>query len=153
MTRAAIRPVLAIALLLAATACAGPQTLYDWGDYQRVSLLETRGSLSDQAYADALLKIITNAETTGKVPPGLYAEYGFALLELGNRAGAVEWFAKERAKWPESTVFMDRLIAVAAGDSAPPQAPPGITPPQPVTGPLPPPPPVAPVAPTPSGQN
>lgn len=143
--------VVALPLILAA--CATPQTLYDWGDYQRVSLLETRGSLSDQAYADALLKIITNAEPAGKVPPGLYAEYGFALLELGNRAAAAEWFAKERSKWPESTVFMDRLIAVAAGNSAPPQAPTGLAPPEPVTGSPPPAAPLAPVAPTPSGQR
>jgi hypothetical protein len=136
----------ALALLLATTACTTTTTLYDWGNYSRISLLETRGSMTDQEYADALLVIITNAEATNKVPPGIYAEYGFALLELGNRAGAAEWFAKERAKWPESTVFMDRLIAVAAGDPAPLPPPTNALPPAPPTDAAPPVAPVAPIA-------
>lgn len=104
-------------------ACASTSTLYEWGDYRRVALLEARGSLSGPAHAEALRGIITRAETTDRVPPGLYAEYGFALLELGDRSGAAEWFAKERARWPESAVFMDRLIAVASGAPAAPLPP------------------------------
>ncbi|WP_448581143.1 DUF4810 domain-containing protein [Thermaurantiacus sp.] len=109
----------ALGLALGAAACATPESLYHWGNYNRIALLEARGSLSDREYAEALLAIISAAEAKNKVPPGLYAEYGFALLALGNRASAADWFGKERAKWPESAVFMDRLIAVAMGDVSP----------------------------------
>ena len=58
-----------------------------------------------------LQKLIAEAERGGgKVPPGCYAEYGYALLEEGQRDVAIENFAKERDSWPESRFFMEKMI-------------------------------------------
>jgi hypothetical protein len=40
----------------------------------------------------------------------LYAEYGFALYEAGRIDEAVIYFRKEKEKWPESAVIMDKMI-------------------------------------------
>lgn len=132
-----MRQILPLALLAFSTACAsaGPRGLYEWGDYSRVSLQEARGSLTKQQHADALRAIVARGEAANRVPPGLYAELGFALMELGDRAGAVEWFGKERARWPESTVFMNQLIAVATDSAQPPSAPTNPAPPAGATAP------------------
>ena len=61
-----------------------------------------------------LKTIILAAQQEGKtVPPGIYAEYGYALYEEGNAAEAIRYFERERDTWPESRVFMEKLIAIA----------------------------------------
>jgi len=45
------------------------------------------------------------------VPPGLYAEYGYALLELGDEQAALAYFAKEQETWPESAYLMTKVIS------------------------------------------
>jgi len=40
----------------------------------------------------------------------LYAEYAFALQETGRTDEAVIYFGKEKEKWPESTVIMDKML-------------------------------------------
>ncbi len=56
--------------------------------------------------------MVVNAESTGggRVPPGLYAEYGYALYEAGQANEALIYFGKEKEKWPESAVIMDKMI-------------------------------------------
>jgi len=44
------------------------------------------------------------------VPPGIYAEYGFALYEKGNFPDAIKFFKLESDKWPESRVLMAKMI-------------------------------------------
>ena len=44
------------------------------------------------------------------MPPGLYAELGYALLEEGQTKEAVGYFEKEKTKWPESGFLMDKMI-------------------------------------------
>jgi hypothetical protein len=58
-------------------------------------------------------EVVMRAEEEGRVPPGIYAEYGFLLLEQGDRRTAVQYFQKEAAKWPESRMLMEKMIAVA----------------------------------------
>jgi hypothetical protein len=43
----------------------------------------------------------------------MYAEYGYALYEQGKITEAVVYFQKESDKWPESKVFMSKVIAIA----------------------------------------
>ena len=59
-----------------------------------------------------LLKIIKQSDTSGrKPPPGILAEYGFFLYERGQIDEAIEYFEREAGQWPESEVFMERVIA------------------------------------------
>ncbi|OAV72895.1 hypothetical protein Barb7_03035 [Bacteroidales bacterium Barb7] len=44
------------------------------------------------------------------VAPGIYAEYGYLLLQNGKKAEGLTMLKKERELYPESAIFMDNLI-------------------------------------------
>jgi hypothetical protein len=64
-----------------------------------------------EEFIQSLKEILDDAESVGKVPPGIYAEYGYVMYEQGNNQQAVMYFQKEADKWPESRFFMTKLIA------------------------------------------
>ncbi len=106
------RTLLVLALLLGLSACAPPAKYY-WGDYMgslHSYYLDPKGEAGyEKALAD-----VTSADAKGrKVPPGLFAEYGYEELAHGNVDKAVEMFGREKAAWPESAMFMDKAIANA----------------------------------------
>jgi hypothetical protein len=87
--------------------------LYEWRGYD-TKLYEHYKNPNEQVkFHEDMKEVVVRAEAEGRVPPGIYAEYGFLLLEQGNRAAAVQYFQKEAARWPESRVLMEKLIAVA----------------------------------------
>ena len=93
-------------------ACA-PQTKYYWGDYSS-SLYGYYTDPSTEAGYEKTLVDVTSADSKGKkVPPGLYAEYGYEELSRGNVEKAVDLFEHEKQAWPESAVFMDKAITAA----------------------------------------
>lgn len=100
-----------ILVAMSVGACSSaPKPLYEWGSYQPALLSYAKNPNETQKYADRLGEIIRKAEVRDAVPPGLYAEYGYALLSLDRTPEAVEYFAKERDKWPESVKLMDGVI-------------------------------------------
>lgn len=115
------RPLLLV-LLLAATGCAS-RSMYAWGKYDDALYKHYRNPGEREEWVAALKTCVLEAEQEGrKTPPGLLAEYGYALLEEGNSKEAVVYFEKEKAKWPESAVLMDKMIRNAGKR---PPAPPG----------------------------
>lgn len=93
------------------TACSsGPEPLYSWGNYQSALLAYTKNPGETQKFADRLASIIEKAEPKNAVPPGVYAEYGYALLTLDRTPEALEQFGKERERWPESAKLIDGVI-------------------------------------------
>lgn len=108
---------------LAASGCAGKVTTYRWGNYDEVLYAHYKAPQERQAYIASLKVIILAAQQEGKtVPPGIYAEYGYALFEEGNAPEAIKYFERERDTWPESRVFMEKLIAIARRLPPPPPA-------------------------------
>jgi hypothetical protein len=99
-------PVIAL-LMLSGCASSG---LYHWGDYEQASYSYTKNPGEIDAYMESLEKIIRKGEKNNRVPPGLYAEYGYALVVAGRRGEAVDYFAKEQGKWPESDRLMSLMI-------------------------------------------
>ena len=85
--------------------------MYAWGNYDETLYAHYKNPQDHEKNLENLKALVTEAETTGggKVPPGLYAEYGFALYEAGQTDEAVKYFGKEKEKWPESTVIMDKM--------------------------------------------
>lgn len=107
-----LRNLLFCAPLLSLAACGPPQKYY-WGDYTNSLHSFYVDPKAEPNYEKALADV-TSAEANGrKVPPGLYAEYGYAQLSHGNVDKAVEMFEREKRTWPESAVFMDKAIAAA----------------------------------------
>jgi hypothetical protein len=99
------------ALALAAGAACAPKLTYQWGNYDRALYDLARAPENQEQYVQQLREIVTTCETEGtKVPPGIYAEYGYALFTLGQLDQAIGYYEKERATWPESNVFMEKMI-------------------------------------------
>lgn len=61
-----------------------------------------------------LQKIIEKSKQKNiPVPPGIYAELGYMTLKQNKTKEAVQLFQAEAAAYPESKIFMDRLIFIA----------------------------------------
>lgn len=107
-----------LASLLLLSACAQPG-LYDWNGYDRDLREYYKDPTEVRAFAAQLKESIDKIEDESRVPPGLYAEYGYALLQLEQPDQAIEYFERERARWPESAALMDRLIGRLSGTMIP----------------------------------
>ena len=95
--------------------CATPSQKYNWGDYDASLYAYYKVPAKEAELAATLDAIIHNADTSHTtVPPGVYAEYGYLLLQQGKGEDAAKYFALESLHWPESKVFMDRMIQVSA---------------------------------------
>jgi len=90
--------------------CAQQSGLYYWGNYEQAYYAYAKDPSETDAYLEALNEIIADGEEKNRVPPGLYAEYGYTLLLAGRTDEAMANFSKEREKWPESRKLMDVMI-------------------------------------------
>ena len=104
------------ALLL--SGCATQPAKYSWGNYENSLYSYYKDPAKSAEYQAELASLITNSESSGKpVAPGLYAEYGFQLLQSGQNKDAIAQFEKEKAKWPESVYLMNNMIRIASNAS------------------------------------
>lgn len=87
-----------------------PAELFYWGDYEN-SLYE-RYVENEMGHTEAQLQeSFAYAESTNqRVPPGLYADYGFMLYKRGDKNGAINFFDKEKTLYPEASLLMTKLI-------------------------------------------
>lgn len=88
-------------------------TRYEWNDYDATLYKHYKDPAQVEQYAESLQKIVVEAEAEQKVPPGIYAEYGYVLYEQGYNTDAIQYFQKESEKWPESRVLMTKMVANA----------------------------------------
>lgn len=105
------RGTFSILLLVAITGMPGcaPTSLYDWGQYE--DSLYLRYTEHDFSQAESYLShSLPPTAHPSRVPPGVYADYGFLLYRRGDYAGALEYFEKERQTYPESSALMTKLI-------------------------------------------
>ena len=101
-------------LALSITAC-GVKSKYDWGNYENALYQHYKNPADQEQLAESLADIIAYGETTGTVPPGIYAEYGYLLYTAGKNQDAIAYFEKEKKAWPESGRLMDKMIENAKG--------------------------------------
>ncbi|MBF0621008.1 MAG: DUF4810 domain-containing protein [Magnetococcales bacterium] len=83
---------------------------YAWGNYSSSLYGHYNAPEKKEDFIAELHTIILEAEQLKKVPPGLYAEYGYALLESNQLDNAITYFKKEQDAWPESQLFMTKMI-------------------------------------------
>ncbi|MEO2159123.1 MAG: DUF4810 domain-containing protein [bacterium] len=89
-----------------------PKTMYHWGNYENKLYKHYKNPDDVEGLAEALAQVIEDGEKDDRVPPGIYAEYGYLLLITGHSEEATSNFEKEKSKWPESAVLIDKMIAI-----------------------------------------
>jgi len=97
------------------SACSsGPKPLYNYEEYNQsyYNLKKEPSADSTLAYQRALEEVINNKDesSSGRVPPGMYANLGYLYLKAGDRKNAVQNFKQEKSIYPEAAFFMDRMI-------------------------------------------
>jgi hypothetical protein len=115
-TRALLMAPVLVGLL---AGCVTNHQRYGWGDYDPSLYAYYKDPTKEAALAESLAEIISSADSHhALVPPGIYAEYGYLQLQEGKNVAAIDLFKQEEAHWPESKVFMDRMIKVASTQTA-----------------------------------
>jgi hypothetical protein len=111
--------VIASGLSVLLTGCVTNQQRYGWGTYDPSLYAYYKDPSKESDLADSLVAIMSTADSHhAAVPPGIYAEYGYLQLQIGKSDVAVHFFQQEEEHWPESKVFMDRMIKVATTQAA-----------------------------------
>ena len=99
--------------LLLLTGCAAP-SLYSWGHYEAVvyATYAKPGAVPPERQIELLEQDYQKARSENKpVPPGFHAQLGYLYYQIGRLDEARREFETEKARFPESAVFMDRLLA------------------------------------------
>lgn len=104
-------PPVVLALSSVLFGCAVNPTLYQWGKYEQTLHEAYKNPEAIPEFQAELRRLIDiSEETDHKIPPGVYAEYGYAVYLTGKLEDAIVYFAREREKWPESVVLMTTII-------------------------------------------
>jgi hypothetical protein len=134
LLKASLKIAVLTVVMLTAGGCVRDR-LYTWNDYEGdlygyyknpENLTELMEAL--RATIEQNEKVAAAGGSSGgdkqqvRMPPGLYAEYGYLLLLSNKPLEAKEYFQKEKLTWPESATLMDRMIA--ATSNPPTKAPP-----------------------------
>jgi hypothetical protein len=101
-------------LCLLLTACvSAPKPLYTWENYQERTYTYIKNE-TDKSLEDLLKTyqvIIDKQKGTRKtVPPGVCADYGYLLYKQGKTQEGLALLNKEVILYPESSVFISRII-------------------------------------------
>lgn len=106
--------VLLIPVTLLAS-CTSTKSLYSWSKYDISSYdyLKNNDEKSSQELIKNYQVIIAKQKGLRQVvPPGIYADYGFILLQSGKNEEGNAMLEKEIALYPESKIFIDRIIKI-----------------------------------------
>jgi hypothetical protein len=109
-------PIILFLIFSFIVGCATQEPLYYWGNYSQTlykyKKLPNEENL--ETHKACLVKIIEESNHRNKkTPPGVCCEYGYILLKEGKTQEALYYFQMEEKNYPESTVFIDRLIRFA----------------------------------------
>ena len=106
-----------IILISTLVSCGPPKGLYSWGgkkiSYEKTSYnyLKNQDEESIQSLNETYQEIITNQKgTRGVPPPGIFADYGFLLIQLGETEKGKQMLMKEISFYPEATIFVERIL-------------------------------------------
>lgn len=89
--------------------CTAPGTLYEWGGYPSGLTSYTKSGDAEQ-FEEELREAIAQGEGEGRVPPGIYAELGYLLMNTERPGEALVFFEREKQAFPEAAVLMDKMI-------------------------------------------
>ncbi len=110
--------MMAALMTLTGLAACAPAARFEWGAYEPALYAYAPNPENREAYRIALERAIEAGRKRDAVAPGLLAELGYLHLQAGETAQALTLFQEERARFPESAVFMDRVIVGLGGQAA-----------------------------------
>lgn len=90
-----------------------PNNLYAWYGYDDIAYeySKSRSPEATSRLIEVYKRIITKpGGSRRRVPPGIYAEYGYLLIKQGKQAEGVALLRQEIELYPESKVFVTRII-------------------------------------------
>ena len=93
--------------------CASP-TIYSWGHYEDVlyAMYSAPDTMPPERQVELLEADFQKARSQNKpVPPGWHAHLGYLYYQLGKTDQARQECETEKAQFPESAVFVDRMLA------------------------------------------
>jgi hypothetical protein len=99
--------------LVCLAGCQAP-SLYEWGNYEPILYVSYRApdQMPPERQAELLEADVQKAAGEGRaVAPGVHAHLGYAYFQLGRMDAARQELETEKRLFPESTVFMNRLVA------------------------------------------
>ena len=106
--------IVAAGVLWLAGCVSKPQMIYSWGSYEDLvyaSYLSPQ-DLPAEKQVELLEKDYQLARSTNqRLPPGWHAHLAALYFEVGKPDQAHQELLTEKAEFPESGVFVDRLIA------------------------------------------
>lgn len=105
------RLTILVLLILSVVGCTSSR--YAWNGYDEKLYDYYKSPAESEKFIEQLSSIISDGESDNRVPPGIYAEYGYLLFEKGRFSEAEIWFRKEADKWPESRFFMTKMSSLA----------------------------------------
>jgi hypothetical protein len=101
-------------LLAFLTGCAAQPLNYSWGRYEQLvyDLYNNPGKSAPEKEIEQMEKDLQVARSRNRpVPPGFHAHLGYLYYQVGKADTARQEFEVEKAQFPESSVFMNRLLA------------------------------------------
>ena len=100
--------------VLILSGCAHKKSLYYWGNYedQVYVMYSDPGKISVEEQLIKLQEDGEKAKAKNKpLPPGYYSHMGYLYFLSGKKNEALQFFNTEKALYPESSVYMNFLIA------------------------------------------
>jgi hypothetical protein len=107
------KTIFTIAIVLCLVSCSTQKPLYSWYNYNVTSynFLKNADKKSTQQMIETYQKIIEKQKGARHiVPPGIYADYGFLLLQANKEKEGKAMLMQEIALYPESKIFIDRIL-------------------------------------------
>lgn len=104
---------LMVIVLMLSSCTSSRQPLYSWSNYNTSSYnyLKNKDEKSMQDLIVTYDKIIAKQKGARKmVPPGIYADYGFIMIQSGKAAEGIKMLKMEVALYPESAQFINSII-------------------------------------------
>ena len=105
--------VFGLALVLVGCATRSPP-LYQWGNYEELiyTSYAAPGNVPPEKQVEILEADYQKARAGNqRMPPGWHAQLGFLYFQLGKADQGRQELLTEKAQFPESAVFVDRLLA------------------------------------------
>lgn len=93
--------------------CNSTKSLYSWYDYEDATYQYNKKRTDElkTKMLEQYLKLIKKQKGSRKVvPPGLYAEYGYALYMGGKKEEGLDFLKQEIKLYPESETYISRII-------------------------------------------